>query len=125
MSEPLLVWFKYDDGPGTPSTELDQNYAFTSRTDNAKIKFISNSLYGWHEFEAKESALLLDLGLGYYTVQLISKSSSYDRVSWIGINYFTAQWSRRTIFNNEATRRSRLFCFIDTNNVRNSITFIE
>jgi len=90
-SDPLLVLFKYDDGPGTPSTEIDQNDDYTSETNSAEIKTLSTSLYGWPEIEAKESALLLDLEPGYYTIQLRSRSSETDGNGWIGIDDVTDQ----------------------------------
>jgi hypothetical protein len=90
-SDPLLVLFKYEDGPGTPSTEIDSNDDYTSETNSAEIKTLSTSLYGWPEIEAKESALLLDLEPGYYTIQLRSRSSETDGNGWIGIDDVTDQ----------------------------------
>ena len=91
MSDPLLVLFKFEDGPGTPSTELDQNDDYTSETNSAEIKSFSTSLYGWPEIEAKESALLLDLEPGYYTIQLRSRSTETNGNGWIGIDDVTDQ----------------------------------
>jgi hypothetical protein len=90
-SDPLIVLFKYNDGPGTPSTEIDQNDDYTSETNSAEIKTLSTSLYGWPEIEAKESALLLDLEPGYYTIQLRSRSFETDGNGWIGIDDVTDQ----------------------------------
>jgi hypothetical protein len=90
MSNPKLKLFKYDVGPGSPSTEIDMNDDYGTESNDDEILSFSTSLYGWPAIMSKESALLLDLGPGYYTVQLISDSSANDGNGWLGIDDVTS-----------------------------------
>ena len=94
MPDPKIKVFKYDTDPGGSSTEIADNDDYTTQTsdksaDVSSIQSNSTSLYGWPVINAKCAALLMELDPGYYTVQLISESSSNDGVSWIGIDDVT------------------------------------
>ena len=91
MSDTVLALKKYADGPGTTSSDVDSNDDYTSESNSAEILSYSTSLYGWPAIESKESALLLDLDPGYYTIQLQSLSTSTDGNGWIGIDDVTDQ----------------------------------
>ena len=94
MPDPKIKVFKYDTDPGGSSTEIADNDDYITQTsdkssDVSSIQSYSTSLYGWPVINNKGAALLMDLGPGYYTVQLISESSSNDGVGWIGIDDVT------------------------------------
>ena len=91
MSDTVLKLYKYADGPGTTSTPVDENDDYTSESNSADILSYSTSLYGWPAIESKESALLLDLEPGYYTIQLQSLSTTTDGNGWIGVDDVTDQ----------------------------------
>ena len=91
MSDTMLVLKKYEDGPGTASSDVDSNDDYTSEVNSDEILSLSTSLYGWPAIESKESALLLDLEPGYYTILLQSLSSDTDGNGWIGIDDVTDQ----------------------------------
>jgi hypothetical protein len=91
MTDTVLELKKYEDGPGTPSIDIDINDDYTSEANSAEILSLSTSLYGWPAIESKESALLLELDPGYYTIQLQSLSTSTDGNGWIGIDDVTDQ----------------------------------
>jgi hypothetical protein len=94
MPDPKIKVFKYDTDPGGSSTEIADNDDYITQAsdksaDVSSIQSYSTSLYGWPVINDKGAALLMDLGPGYYTVQLISESSSNDGVGWIGIDDVT------------------------------------
>ena len=94
MPDPKIKVFKYDTDPGGTSTEIADNDDYITQAsdksaDVSSIQSYSTSLYGWPVINDKGAALLMDLGPGYYTVQLISESSSNDGVGWIGIDDVT------------------------------------
>ena len=96
MPDPKIKVFKYDTDPGGTSTEIADNDDYITQesdktADVSSIQSYSTSLYGWPAINDKGAALLMDLGPGYYTVQLISESSSNDGVGWIGIDDVTDQ----------------------------------
>ena len=91
MTDTMLVLKKYEDGPGTASVDVDSNDDYTSESNSAEILSLSTSLYGWPAIESKESALLLELEPGYYTIQLQSLSPETDGNGWIGIDDVTDQ----------------------------------
>jgi hypothetical protein len=96
MPDPKIKVFKYDTDPGGSSTEIADNDDYITQVsdksaDVSSIQSYSTSLYGWPVINDKGAALLMDLGPGYYTVQLISESSSNDGVGWIGIDDVTDQ----------------------------------
>ena len=94
MSDTLLELHKYESVPGTPSTPVDDNDDYiTEESTTAEIKAeilsLSTSLYGWSAINDNESALLIEIDPGFYSVILKSKSSSTDGVGWIGIDDVT------------------------------------
>jgi hypothetical protein len=89
MTNPNLNLSTYDVGPGSPSTEIDMNDKYGTESNHAEILSLSTTLYGWPAIMTNESALLLDLGPGYYTVQLISDSAASDGNGWLGIDDVT------------------------------------
>jgi hypothetical protein len=91
MTDTVLELKKYEDGPGTPSIDIDISDDYTSEANSAEILSLSTSLYGWPAIESKESALLLELDPGYYTIQLQSLSTSTDGNGWIGLDDVTDQ----------------------------------
>ena len=91
MSDTLVKVFKYEDGPGTPSSLIAESDDYMSQTNSEELKSLSTSLYGWPELDSKEGAMTLELEAGYYTVQLISTSADTDGNAWIGIDDVTGQ----------------------------------
>jgi hypothetical protein len=91
MSDTMLVLKKYEDGPGTARIDVVSNDDYTNESNSAEILPLSTLLYGWSAIESKESALLLDLELGYYTMQLQSVSVATNRNGWIGIDGVTEE----------------------------------
>jgi len=94
MSDTLLELYKYESVPGTPSTPVDDNDDYsTEESTTAEIKAeilsLSTSLYGWSAINDNESALLIEVDPGFYSIILKSKSSSTDGVGWIGIDDVT------------------------------------
>lgn len=89
MPDPILKVFKYDDDTFSSSTQVAENDNYTSNSNASEILSYSTSLYGWPAINEKDSALVLDLGPGYYTVQLISTSTANDGNGWIGIDDVT------------------------------------
>ena len=94
MSDTLLELYQYESVPGTPSTPVDDNddYATEEQTTaeiKAEILSLSTSLYGWSAINDNESALLIEVDPGFYSIILKSKSSSTDGVGWIGIDDVT------------------------------------
>ena len=94
MSDTLLELHQYESVPGTPSTPVDDNddYATEEQTTSeikAEILSLSTSLYGWSAINDNESALLIEVDPGFYSIILKSKSSSTDGVGWIGIDDVT------------------------------------
>jgi hypothetical protein len=89
MPDPLIKVFKYDDDTFASSTQVAENDNYTSNSNSADILSYSKSLYGWPAIKEKGAALVLDLGPGYYTVQLISTSLSNNGNGWIGIDDVT------------------------------------
>jgi len=89
-----LELYQYESVPGTPSTPVDDNddYATEEQTTSeikAEILSLSTSLYGWSAIKDNESALLIEVDPGFYSIILKSKSSSTDGVGWIGIDDVT------------------------------------
>jgi hypothetical protein len=91
MPDTIIKVFKYDDGPGTPSTLLAESDDYGTQTNSDELKSFSTSLYGWPELDSKEGAMTMELEAGYYTVQLISTSADTDGNAWIGIDDVTGQ----------------------------------
>lgn len=91
MSDTVIKIFKYEDGPGTASSQIAENDDYVSESNSDELKSLSTSLYGWPELDDKEGAMTLDLEAGYYTVQLISTSTDTDGNAWIGIDDVTGQ----------------------------------
>ena len=89
MPDPIIKVFKYDDDTFSSSTLLDENDDYTSNSNSADILNYSTSLYGWPAINGKGSALILDLEEGYYTVQLISNSTTNNGNGWIGVDDIT------------------------------------
>jgi hypothetical protein len=89
MPDPLLKVFKYDDDTFTSSTLIAENDDYTSNSNASDILSYSSSLYNWPAIKEKGAAMILDLGPGYYTVQLISTSTSNDGNGWIGVDDVT------------------------------------
>ena len=94
MSDTKLELYQYESVPGTPSTLVDENddYATEASTTaeiKAEILSLSTSLYGWSAIKDNESALLTEVDPGFYSIILVSKSTSTDGVGWIGIDDVT------------------------------------
>ena len=89
MPDPILKLFKYDNEPGGTSTQIAENDDYGSDANSSSIQSFSTSLYGWPSLNSKDPGLVLELGEGYYTLQLISDSSENDGVGWIGVDDVT------------------------------------
>jgi hypothetical protein len=89
MPDPIIRVFKYDDDTFASSTMLAENDDYTSNANHLDILSYSTSLYGWPAINEKDPALVMDLGSGYYTVQLISTSTDNDGNGWIGVDDVT------------------------------------
>jgi hypothetical protein len=89
MPDPILKVFKYDNEPGGTSTQVAENDDYGSNANANSILAFSTSLYGWPSLNDKDSGLILELEEGYYTIQLVSLSSTNDGVGWIGVDDVT------------------------------------
>ena len=89
MPDPILKLFKYDNEPGGTSTQIGENDDYGSDANSSSIQSFSTSLYGWPSLNSKDPGLVLELGEGYYTLQLISNSPDNDGVGWIGVDDVT------------------------------------
>ncbi len=89
MPDPILKVFKYDNEPGGTSTQVAENDDYGSNANASSILAFSTSLYGWPSLNDKDSGLILELEEGYYTIQLVSLSSTNDGVGWIGVDDVT------------------------------------
>jgi hypothetical protein len=98
VSDPSIVVKKYINGPNddqtnsaTQATPVADNDNFEVDSDSTDlVRTFSTSLYdGWPEIKEKEAGLVLDLGPGYYSVQLKVSSVDDGKIAWIGIDDVT------------------------------------